>query len=85
VGVRRVRTAAEIDELKTFLYNGPLNTNCSTGCTVTNCNCNESGNYWSASTLSIGATSVWAAGVGSSFEGPKTTDLFVRAVRGGSQ
>jgi len=61
-----------------------FNTDCTSGCTVTSCSCTQLGTYWSSSTHA-NPTAAWyvsftAGSVGGAL---KTTNAYVRAVRGG--
>lgn len=63
-----------------------FNTSCSASCTVLTCSCTQSNTYWSSSTYAFGATAAWSASFLSSNVAPagKTSNAFVRAVRGGT-
>ncbi|MFM8412063.1 MAG: DUF1566 domain-containing protein [Alphaproteobacteria bacterium] len=63
-----------------------FNTGCTAGCTVTSCSCTVSGYYWSSSTSRSSPAYAWDVGfsLGYGLLDLKTTNLYVRAVRGGS-
>ena len=62
---------------------------CTAGCTVTTCSCTHgvdySAEYWSATTGSSCSCGAWALdfNLGAVFEYVKSSDVYVRAVRGG--
>ena len=63
-----------------------FNTGCAPSCTVLNCSCTISSNYWSSSTYAntptdAGFVNFFAGGTGAF---SKSNDSYVRAVRGGS-
>lgn len=60
-------------------------TPCPSECTVQTCNCTRLALYWSSTTFSNNPTGAWAVDFGDADAAPilKTSDLFVRAVRGG--
>jgi hypothetical protein len=62
-----------------------FNTACSSGCTVLNCSCTATPDYWSSSTFAKVPTSAWDVSftVGASDGEDKGDSRFVRAVRGG--
>lgn len=63
-----------------------FNTNCAPACTVTTCSCTQSLSYWSSSSLAASANYAWLVefffGLGDLEV--KSTNGYVRAVRGGS-
>ncbi len=63
-----------------------FNTSCSGGCTVTTCSCTQSYNYWSATTY-FSHSNAWSVyfydGTVSVYAGGKSSNFYVRGVRGG--
>ncbi len=62
-----------------------FNTNCFSGCTVTNCSCTQANGYWSATTDAANPANARLVGFfnGNLGDPSKTDSFYVRAVRGG--
>ncbi|MCK6557413.1 DUF1566 domain-containing protein [Candidatus Binatia bacterium] len=83
-----------INELLSLVNYGALgpaidaafNTACVPSCTVTTCSCTVSSYYWSSTTYRSSPSGAWVVGFGSGDVGAglKSTNFYVRAVRGGS-
>jgi len=68
---------------KTF---GAFDTGCAASCTVKTCSCTRDGRYWSSTSDWAGADYAWYVNFsfGNGGTAGKTTNYYVRAVRGGS-
>lgn len=66
--------------------NAAFNTACESGCSATSCSCTQSSYYWSSSTYVASPSLAWYVifNTGDVNSIGKTTQRFVRAVRGGS-
>ncbi len=71
-------------------YPGPtldsaFSTGCPLGCSVTQCSCAQGNLYWSSTSYAFSPQNAWNLSFADGFVGvaSKTSDLYVRAVRGG--
>ena len=87
----RVPTIEELQSIVNLAYGNPtvspvFNTSCAPGCTVLNCSCTVSSNYWSSSTYAYDPSNAWSVyfNGGDTYADFKLTNGYVRAVRGGS-
>jgi hypothetical protein len=81
-----LETLVDLGRVVTPAIDPAFNTGCVASCTVTSCSCTQSGLYWSSTTYQDTPTDAWFVFFLDGYVGsnPKSSNYYVRAVRGGS-